>query len=106
MSQKYFVAIAGNMGVGKSTLTRLLAENFGWTPFYEAIDDNPYLVDFYKNMPQWSFHSQMFFLSRRLRCHREIIRHPDIEVDIGGYGRHTNVSNCPLGIKRIPQGGY
>lgn len=75
MSRKYFVAIAGNMGVGKSTLTRLLAEEWGWTPFYEAVDDNPYLADFFKNMKQWSFHSQIFFLSRRIRSHREIVNH-------------------------------
>jgi len=76
MKGKYAIAIAGNMGVGKSTLTRLLAEALGWTPFYEAVDDNPYLADFYKNMPQWSFHSQIFFLTRRLRYHREIAKHP------------------------------
>ncbi len=76
MTQNYRVTIAGNMGVGKSTLTRLLSETLGWTPFYEAVDDNPYLVDFYKDMPQWSFQSQIFFLSRRLRSQREIMCHP------------------------------
>ena len=76
MTKKYFIAIAGNMGVGKSTLTRLLSESNGWTPFYEAVDDNPYLADFYKDMRQWSFHSQIFFLTRRLRCHREIVSYP------------------------------
>lgn len=77
MTQKYSVSIAGNVGVGKSTLTRLLAAEFGWTPFYEAVDDNPYLADFYKEMPRWSFHSQLFFLSRRLRYHRQIASHPN-----------------------------
>ncbi len=76
MNQKFSIAIAGNMGVGKSTLTELLANHLGWTPFYEAVDDNPYLADFYKDMRQWSFHSQIFFLSRRLHHHREIISHP------------------------------
>ncbi len=76
MIQKHFIVIAGNVGVGKSTLTQLLSETYGWTPFFEAVDDNPYLADFYKNMPQWSFHSQIFFLSRRLRSQREIVRHP------------------------------
>jgi deoxyadenosine/deoxycytidine kinase len=76
MTEKYFIAIAGNVGVGKSTLTGLLADHFGWTPFYEAVDDNPYLADFYQNMRQWSFHSQIFFLSRRLRCQRDMINHP------------------------------
>ncbi len=77
MKQKYSIAIAGNMGVGKSTLTRLLIDELGWTAFYEAVDDNPYLADFYKDMQQWSFHSQLFFLSRRLRYHREIAAHPN-----------------------------
>ncbi len=80
MTKKHFIAIAGNMGVGKSTLTQLLVESFGWTPFYEAVHDNPYLADFYKDMPQWSFHSQIFFLSRRLRSHREIIRYPGTAI--------------------------
>lgn len=77
MTKKYFVAIAGNIGVGKSTLSRLLAERLGWTPFYEAVDDNPYLADFYQDMRQWSFHSQIFFLSRRLHYHRDLLDHPN-----------------------------
>ena len=80
MKKQHFIAIAGNMGVGKSTLTQLLVESFGWTPFYEAVHDNPYLADFYKDMTQWSFHSQIFFLSRRLRSHREIIRYPGTAI--------------------------
>ncbi len=70
----YFVAIAGNVGVGKSTLTRLLAQRLGWEPFYEAVDDNPYLTDFYQDMRQWAFHSQVYFLSRRLRHHYELLQ--------------------------------
>ena len=73
---KYFVAVAGNIGVGKSTLTGMLAQQCGWTPFYEAVDDNPYLADFYQDMPRWSFHSQIFFLSRRLRHHKDLLAHP------------------------------
>ena len=73
---KRFIAIAGNMGVGKSSLTALLAQRLGWQPFYEAVDENPYLADFYKDMKAWSFHSQIFFLSRRLRGHRQILDHP------------------------------
>ncbi len=76
MSKK-FIAIAGNVGVGKSTLTEKLAAHFGWTPFYEAVDDNPYLADFYRDMKTWSFHSQIFFLSRRLRHHKDLMRHPN-----------------------------
>jgi deoxyadenosine/deoxycytidine kinase len=75
--QKHFIAIAGNIGVGKSTLTRLLAGDMDWTAFYEAVDDNPYLADFYQNMRQWSFHSQVFFLSRRLGYHKAMVKHPN-----------------------------
>jgi deoxyadenosine/deoxycytidine kinase len=74
--EKQFVAIAGNIGVGKSTLTGILAEAFGWKPFYEAVDENPYLADFYADMKRWSFHSQVFFLSRRLQHHRQLVDHP------------------------------
>ena len=77
---KYFVAIAGNIGVGKSTLTGLLAQQLKWEPFYEAVEDNPYLADFYQDMRRWSFHSQIFFLSRRLRHHRALLDHPNSVV--------------------------
>lgn len=73
---KRFIAIAGNMGVGKSALTTLLSEKLGWEPFYEAVDDNPYLADFYKDMRMWAFHSQVFFLSRRLRHHHQLLNRP------------------------------
>jgi deoxyadenosine/deoxycytidine kinase len=71
---KRFVAIAGNIGVGKSTLTALLSERLGWEPFLEAVNDNPYLADFYADMQRWSFHSQIFFLSRRLRHHWQLLQ--------------------------------
>lgn len=76
MINKRFVAIAGNVGVGKSTLTGLLSHRLEWMPFPEAVDENPYLADFYADMPRWSFHSQIFFLSRRLQHHRQLLDHP------------------------------
>ena len=78
MSQttKKFVAVAGNIGVGKSTLVEMLCEKLGWEPFYEPVAENPYLADFYENMSAWSFHSQVFFLSHRLRSHHELAQHP------------------------------
>ena len=76
MINKRFVAIAGNVGVGKSTLTDLLSQRLEWAPFPEAVDENPYLADFYLDMPRWSFHSQIYFLSRRLRHHRQLLDHP------------------------------
>jgi len=73
---KFFVAVAGNIGVGKSTLTELLSYRLGWQPFYEAVSDNPYLSDFYADMERWSFHSQMFFLARRMQHHLHLLEHP------------------------------
>jgi deoxyadenosine/deoxycytidine kinase len=73
---KKFVAVAGNIGVGKSTLVSMLCSRLGWQPFFEPVGENPYLADFYHNMHQWSFHSQIFFLTRRLRSHRELLDHP------------------------------
>lgn len=59
------IAIAGNIGAGKSTLTKLLAAHFGWEPQYEDVENNPYLMDFYEDMPRWSFPLQVFFLNSR-----------------------------------------
>jgi deoxyadenosine/deoxycytidine kinase len=73
---KKYIAIAGNIGVGKSTLVRLLCHHLGWQPFYEPVDENPYLADFYGDMHAWAFHSQIFFLTRRLHAHRQLIEHP------------------------------
>lgn len=75
-TKEYFIAIAGNIGVGKSTLTSMLAKAFGWEPFYEANAENPYLADFYDDMQRWSFHSQVFFLGKRLEHHRQLLDHP------------------------------
>ena len=76
LEQKQFIAIAGNIGVGKSSLTRLLSDAFGWEPFYEAAAENPYLADFYADMKRWSFHSQVFYLGKRLEHHRQLVDHP------------------------------
>jgi deoxyadenosine/deoxycytidine kinase len=73
---KKFVAVAGNIGVGKSTLVSLLCERLGWKPFYEPVAENPYLADFYQDMRTWAFHSQIFFLTHRLRSHRQLLDHP------------------------------
>ncbi len=67
-----FVALAGNIGSGKSSLTRLLSQAMGWRPMYESVEDNPYLSDFYKDMRRWSFQLQVYFLSNRFRSHKAI----------------------------------
>jgi deoxyadenosine/deoxycytidine kinase len=74
---KYFIAVAGNIGAGKSTLTSLLSQRLRWEPFLEGVSDNPYLADFYEDMEKWSFHSQVFFLARRLLHHRQLLERPD-----------------------------
>ncbi len=68
-----YIAIAGNIGSGKSTLTGLLAQRYGLLPVYEAVDENPYLADFYADMGRWAFQSQVFFLAKRLAQHLEQI---------------------------------
>lgn len=75
--KKYYLAIAGNIGAGKTTLTTLLSRQLDWEPFLEGVTDNPYLADFYESMEKWSFHSQVFFLARRLRHHRELLDRPN-----------------------------
>lgn len=71
MSGKY-IAIAGNMGCGKSSLTSFLCKNYGVRPFYEPNDINPYLADFYKDMKKWAYHSQLHFLTHKFRLHQEL----------------------------------
>ena len=71
--RNYFVAVAGNIGAGKSSLTGLLAKHFKWKPYYESVDDNPYLADFYEDMKRWSFNLQIYFLSSRFRHQKELM---------------------------------
>ena len=61
------IAIVGNIGAGKTTLTELLAKNYGWDPLFEVVDNNPYLEDFYSDMKRWSFNLQIYFLNSRYR---------------------------------------
>jgi len=64
-----FIGIAGNIGVGKTTFTEIVAKKQGWHPFYESVMDNPYLSDFYGDMKRWSFNLQIYFLHHRFRNH-------------------------------------
>ena len=68
------IAVAGNIGSGKTTLTRLLSKHYGWKPQYEDVDDNPYLNDFYEDMQRWSFNLQIYFLNSRFNQIVEIRR--------------------------------
>lgn len=76
-TKKSFVAVAGNIGSGKSSLTTMLSEKFGWKPYFESVEDNPYLADFYADMKRWSFHLQIYFLSHRFTSHKQIVESPE-----------------------------
>ena len=75
---KRSIAIAGNMGAGKSTLVEFLHATYDVQPFYEPNDENPYLKDFYKDMRRWAFQSQLYFLSNKFRLHQELDRQPGV----------------------------
>jgi len=72
----FFLAIAGNIGVGKTELTNRLSAELGWVAHYEPVIQNPYLDPFYKDMPRWSFHLQIYFLGERFKAQVEISKSP------------------------------
>jgi deoxyadenosine/deoxycytidine kinase len=74
------IAIAGNIGAGKSTLVEFLSRTYGIAPYYEPSEDNPYLPNFYEDMKRWSFHSQLYFLSNKFRIHQKLDRMPGLVV--------------------------
>ena len=108
-----YVAVAGNIGAGKSTLTQILADTFKWQPFFESVDDNPYLEDFYGDMKRWSFNLQVFFLSSRFKHQKGIEAsgvavvqdrsiYEDVEIfarnlaDMGLMGERDYTNYCEL----------
>ena len=74
------IGIAGNIGSGKTTLTRMLAQHYGWTPKYEAVTYNPYLEDYYKDIPRWSFNLEVYFLTQRIKDLMEIANSDDVII--------------------------
>ena len=88
------IGVAGNIGCGKTTLTRMLAEHYGWTPKYESVTFNPYLEDYYKDIPRWSFNLEVYFLTQRFKDVLEIANayrtNPEIQAaqDVA-YGAGT-----------------
>src|SRR5258708_35056431 len=78
--RKRFIAVAGNMGAGKSELVHFLCRRYGLKPFFEPNDTNPYLADFYADMKKWAFHSQVYFLTQKLRLQRELMADPGTVV--------------------------
>lgn len=77
---KMHIGIAGNIGSGKTTLTRKLAEHYGWTPKYEAVTYNPYLEDYYKDIPRWSYNLETYFLAQRFQDVLEIAKSRDVII--------------------------
>ena len=74
------IGVAGNIGSGKTTLTRMLAEHYGWTPKYEAVTFNPYLEDYYKDIPRWSFNLEVYFLTQRFKDVLEIANSDNVII--------------------------
>ena len=74
------IAIAGNIGSGKTTLTKMLAAHYGWIPKFESVDFNPYLSDFYEDMERWSFNLQIYFLNKRFKDVVEIAKTDDVII--------------------------
>lgn len=74
------IAIAGNIGSGKTTLTKMLAAHYGWTPKFESVDFNPYLSDFYKDMERWSFNLQIYFLNKRFKDVVDISKSDEVVI--------------------------
>lgn len=72
MAKSKFIVVAGNIGVGKTTLNELLQERFGWEVYFEPQAKNPYITDFYRDMQRWAYHSQIFFLTERFKDHLKI----------------------------------
>ncbi len=76
----FYVSVAGNIGVGKSMITTMIGEVFKWRMFYEPVINNPYLEDYYEDMRRWSFHLQVYFLSKRFEVQKEILDTPGSAV--------------------------
>ncbi|MBQ7194303.1 MAG: deoxynucleoside kinase [Bacteroidales bacterium] len=74
------IGVAGNIGCGKTTLTRMLAEHYGWTPKFESVTYNPYLEDYYKDIPRWSYNLETYFLAQRFKDVLEIAKSDDVII--------------------------
>ena len=118
------IAIAGNIGSGKTTLTKMLASRFGWTPHVEPVDNNPYLEDYYKDMNRWSFNLQIYFLNKRFHDVVEIAQSNDTIIqdrtifedacifapnlhDMGlmsdrDFDNYTDLFNLMISLVRLP----
>lgn len=88
---KIFIAVAGNIGTGKTSLTRMLSERFSWKAHFEAVVDNPYLADFYRDMARWSFPLQIYFLNNRFSAHQAVSRESDSAIQDRSIYEDANI---------------
>jgi deoxyadenosine/deoxycytidine kinase len=88
---KIFLAVAGNIGTGKTTLAQLLSQRYGWEAHFEVVADNPYLADFYENMSRWSFPIQIFFLNTRFKAHQQINSKPNSAIQDRSIYEDANI---------------
>jgi deoxyadenosine/deoxycytidine kinase len=99
--KNYLIGIAGNIGVGKTTLTRNLAERLKWKSYYESVIDNPYLDNFYSDMKRWSFNLQIYFLAHRFRSQKEIF-----ESGVHAIQDRTIYEDVEIFAKSLYEQGY
>ncbi|RMH94731.1 MAG: deoxynucleoside kinase, partial [Calditrichaeota bacterium] len=97
----YLIGIAGNIGVGKTTLTRQLSRKLGWQSYFESVIDNPYLDDFYRDMHRWSFNLQIYFLAHRFRSQKEIV-----EAGVNAIQDRTIYEDVEIFAKSLHEQGY
>lgn len=90
-NNRMFVVVAGNIGSGKTTLTKKLAERLNWRPNFESVQDNPYLEDFYQDMERWSFPLQVYFLTHRFNTHRSIESSSNSEIQDRSIYEDANI---------------
>jgi deoxyadenosine/deoxycytidine kinase len=98
------IAVAGNIGAGKSSLVDWLSRQFGMVPFFEPHDENPYLASFYEDMHRWAFQSQLFFLVRRFQIHRKIAQHPSADRPL--VQDRTLYEDAEIFAKHLHRQGY
>ena len=91
VSNPMFVVVAGNIGSGKTTLTKKLSERLGWKPHFESVQDNPYLADFYADMSRWSFPLQVYFLTHRFNTHKYIESSPASSIQDRSIYEDANI---------------
>ena len=103
------IAIAGNIGSGKTTLTKMLSKHYAWSPLFEPVDFNPYLEDFYKDMQRWSFNLQIYFLNKRFkdvvaisRSEETIIQDRTIFEDARDFANYTDLFDLMMSLVKLP----